>query len=59
VNITITLDPTTGAVSISGPLENTIICLGLLEMAKSNVIEYARKAAEGKKILNPATGGLA
>jgi hypothetical protein len=59
MQITITIDPTTGAISVSGPLENTMLCLGMLEMAKGSILEYARKSQEGKRILDPKTGGLA
>ena len=59
LSITITLDPTTGQISLAGPLENTVICIGMLEMAKISIIEYAHKKQQGKTILDPNTGGIA
>lgn len=43
--LTITLDPAGGgAVKVSGPLQNQILCYGLLEMAR-DVIQKAPVAA--------------
>lgn len=37
VELKITLDPTTGGVNVTGPINDKILCLGLLELAKGIV----------------------
>jgi hypothetical protein len=39
----IILNQETGQVSVNGPLPNTMLCLGMLEMAKMAVIESRAK----------------
>jgi hypothetical protein len=41
-----------GEVSVSGPLENKLICYGLLEMAKDIIAAYTEQA---QKQIKPAT----
>ena len=43
VTITIRLDPRTGKMQFSGPIEDTIFCLGILEAAKHQVMRAAGK----------------
>ncbi len=49
VTMTIELEGT-GQVSVSGPLENKILCYGLLEMARQSVYE-----SDPAKRVQPAT----
>jgi hypothetical protein len=36
-----------GSVNLTGPLDNRILCLGLLEAAKEKVIEHGKKKEQG------------
>jgi len=47
IKITVRLDET-GNISVDGPLDNKILCYGLLEAAKDAI-----KAFEPKKIIQP------
>lgn len=51
----IEMDQTTGQVQINGPIQNKMLCFGLLEIAKDAVREYARQH-EGQ--IQPAPLGL-
>lgn len=44
VQLVIVLDPETGQLQVSGPLQNKLVCLGMLEMAKVQVMNYEHKA---------------
>ncbi len=48
----------TGNVSLSGPIENRMICYGLLETARDMIHELSMKARDGKKV-TLASAGLA
>lgn len=56
--IVIEFDPATGKLSVSGIPENLTIALGILEVAKINIIQYATKKMDGKSIVNPFTGEI-
>ncbi len=43
--LTITMSPN-GAISVTGPIDNGLLCFGLLEVAKDVVREHIRKKAE-------------
>lgn len=45
VELVISMDEN-GAVSVNGPIENMILCLGLMEVAKESIIEYSKQAAK-------------
>lgn len=40
--MTITLDQTTGQVQVSGPIGNPMLCMGMIEMAKVAIHDYAK-----------------
>lgn len=40
VTLTITLDETTGAVNVTGPLSNKVACYGLLGCARDTIQQY-------------------
>lgn len=44
ITLVLTLDPLSGRIHISGPLDNRMLCYGMMEMAK----DALRSAAEGK-----------
>lgn len=50
IQLVVTLHPN-GQVSISGPLDNRIFCLGLLEMAKDVLAKFA--AEKEPRIIRP------
>ena len=39
ITLTVTFDPATGQVQVTGPIQDKILCCGLLEMAKSTVLK--------------------
>ena len=48
--LTITMT-TAGQVSVNGPIENRLLCYGLLEIARDTIVEFNKKS--GAKILVP------
>ena len=57
--LTITMSPS-GAISVTGPIDNGLLCFGLLEVAKDVVREHIKKKAESGivpvQILLPGNG---
>ena len=49
ITLTIMLDPENGQVKVQGPLQDRILCYGMLEMARETIMRQAPK---------PETGGL-
>ena len=49
LQLTITLTAA-GQVSVSGPLENSLICYGMLEAAKDAIRDHVAQAAKSKII---------
>ena len=43
VTLTITLDQLTGMVNVNGPLQNPLLCYGLLEAAKDSIRAYVQQ----------------
>lgn len=59
VELLISMDPQTGAVQLQGPLDNAVLCLGLLDMARDLVHERRKQAPERPRlVLPPAAGPL-
>lgn len=56
VQIVITFNPATGQISVNGPLDNCMLCYGMIEMARE-VIQSKGKA-EPKSQLFIAQAGL-
>ncbi len=58
--LTITMSPN-GAISVTGPIDNGLLCFGLLEVAKDVIREHIRKKAESGivpvQIVLPGNGG--
>ena len=59
--LTITLSPN-GQVSVTGPIDNAMLCYGLLEVAKDVVRMHVQKKAESgiviPRIVMPRNGGM-
>lgn len=53
--LTITFDQMTGAMNVQGPVENGLVCYGILEAAKDAIRNLAAQRAANQRIL-PATG---
>ena len=53
INLTILLNEQTGELQVHGPVQNKILCYGLLEMARDVVKEF-----KGGGIIVPANGML-
>jgi hypothetical protein len=47
--LTIQVQPN-GGVSVSGPIQDKLLCYGMLECARDAIREHAEKAANGKII---------
>jgi len=52
ITLTITLDEATGSTNVNGPLENKIICYGLLKLAEQIVANYEPPKPSGLVIAN-------
>ena len=50
--LTITFNPANGAVSVSGPIHDRVLCYGILGMARDAIFENATK----KPAIVPVTG---
>lgn len=51
IQMVLTYDQLTGQLQISGPIQNTLFALGLLEMAKDAVRNYAAEASKNTRIV--------
>jgi len=49
--LTISLDQLTGAVQVNGPIQNPMICMGMLEMAKEAIHDFAAEQRKNQRIL--------
>lgn len=49
VTLTIVMNPA-GDISVNGPIDNLILCCGLMELAKSVIIKRMEEKAKGKSI---------
>jgi hypothetical protein len=47
ITLTITFDPQTAQVSVSGPIDGKTLCYGMLEAAKDAIREHCAKQASG------------
>jgi hypothetical protein len=54
LQLVITFDQVTGALNVTGPIQNAVICFGMMEAAKDVIRKYI-DANQGK-ILHPGTG---
>jgi hypothetical protein len=54
IQLLITLDRVTGAVSVQGPVQDLLLCYGLLEAAKDNCREFVRQQAANNRIVPAA-----
>lgn len=43
IKLVITLDPKTGQVRVDGPINDKILCYGLLEMARECIAEHTKQ----------------
>ncbi len=43
IQLVISLDPSTGAVGGGGPVDNLMLCLGLIELGKMTVINHQQQ----------------
>lgn len=53
IQLVITLDETTGAFNVGGPIDNKLICYGLLGMARDAIDERAKQE---QRLIQPANG---
>jgi hypothetical protein len=52
--LSITFDQLTGQVSVGGPIENYLVCYGMLEAAKDAIRSFAAQRAQNQ-VITPAT----
>ena len=52
--LTIRFDLNTSHIEVAGPLQNPMLCLGMLEMAKSQIFHLLRRKADSP-ILTPSS----
>lgn len=55
IQLIVTLDQVTGAVNVQGPVQNLLLCYGLLEAAKDSCREFIRQQSTDRRIV-PAQG---
>ncbi len=55
IQLVVTLDET-GQVGVSGPIQNQMLCFGLLEMAKIAINDHAK---QNQQLVKPVHGILA
>jgi hypothetical protein len=55
VRLVIELEPKSGEIGLQGPLENRLLCVGMLELAKSMVLQQQPKAPEEKPRVLPVS----
>ena len=51
VELKITFDQLTGQVQVNGPIQNLVLCMGMMEMAKQALHEFAKEQAKGQRIV--------
>lgn len=51
ITLTIQFDQMTGAIGVNGPIQNPVICYGMLELARQAVQNYAQEQAKERRIL--------
>lgn len=54
IQLTVTMDET-GKVNVNGPIQNALLCFGLLEMAKVAINNFAQ---QNEQRVQPAPPGL-
>jgi hypothetical protein len=48
--LTITFDQLTGQVQVTGSIQNLVLCMGMMEMAKQALHDFAKAQAADKRI---------
>ena len=56
ITLTISFDPKTGKLDVRGPLGDRILCLGLMEAAKDQILSYV---PPDPKLVSIANGAVA
>jgi hypothetical protein len=54
LQLVITMDQLTGALNVTGPIQNAVICFGMLEAAKDVIRKYIE--ANQSSIIRPGLG---
>lgn len=59
IQLVVTLNPGTGKVAINGPIDNQVLCLGMLEAGKAALLDYAKRPkAEQPRVQVAGSGFL-
>lgn len=53
VELTIVFDPQTGAVNARGPIDNKLLCMGMLEMGKKAILDHDPARVPGILLAQP------
>ena len=48
LTLSITFDQLTGAIGVNGPIQNPLVCYGMLEMARQAIQNFAQEQAQRK-----------
>lgn len=54
VQLVITFDQISGQVNVSGPINNAMLCYGMLEAAKDSIRSFVQKQASEQRIIPAA-----
>jgi hypothetical protein len=57
--LTITFDPATGRIDVTGPIANEPFALWLVDKAKDSIKEFNKQAAAQRSGIVPVNGGVA
>lgn len=55
IQLVITFDQATGQINVNGPLDNAVLCFGMMEAAKDSIRKYVENQTAGRRIV-PAAG---
>lgn len=53
--LVVTFDQLTGNVQVTGPIQNVVICVGMLDMAKKAIQDFAAEQAKNSRIVPAAS----
>ena len=55
IKLEIILDQSTGAVTVNGPVDNALLCYGLLECGRQTIQNYIAQKTNGSRIVPAAS----
>lgn len=55
ISLTVTFDPSTGRIGLNAPMDQRMMCYGMLEMAKEILLKHGAQQT-GSKLITPPVG---